>query len=121
MKKSTLVTIVTIITAVIAVFTLVWVATALWVDLNGLAYKVEVSNAADLNNTIGNDGDAAQAARLGKQRSSFWALRLASRLTFWGRLMVSAGLALLTYLALRCLVRVLLALREHQHLRHQQR
>ena len=119
MKKSTVVRLLTTITAIIVVFTLVWVVTALWVDLNGLAYRFEVSQSADLNTTIGTDGDAAHAARLSMQSSSFWALRLATRLPFWGRMLVSAGFVLLTYLALRCLVRGMLVLRE-QHHRHQQ-
>lgn len=118
MKKSKIekrVTFVTLLTVFFALTTLVWVINAVRVDLNGLAYKSEISRAADLNTSISSNGDVAQATRLDMQSSNFWALRLASRLPFWGRLVITAGFVLLSYLALRCLVRLLLVAQKQQH------
>lgn len=121
MKKSEIknrVNIFTLLTVFLALTTLVWVVSALQVDLNGLAYSREISRAADLATGIGTNGDAVQAARFAMQSSNFWALRLASRLPFWGRLAITAGFVLLSYLALRCLVRLLLIAQKQQHHQH---
>lgn len=123
MKKSkieTRVTLVTLLTIFLVILTFVWILSAIQVDLNGLAYRAEVNQAADLRVGLGNHGDDEQASRIRMQSSSFWALRLAANLPFLGRLAITAGFILLTYLALRCLVSMLLTLQEQQR-RHKKR
>ena len=123
MKKSkieTRVTLVTLLTIFLVILTFVWIFSAIQVDFNGLAYRAEVIQATDLRVGLGNHGDDEYATRLEMQSSSFWALRLAANLPFLGRLAITAGFILLTYLALRCLVSMLLTLQEQQR-RHKKR
>lgn len=77
--------------------TFAWVLNALKVDFNSMSYKAEVSYAADTNRDLGDSGDEMYFKRLEMQQADFWALRLASKLPWFGRLFVSCIFCTFTY------------------------
>ena len=81
----------------VLLLSLTWWFNALKVDFNSIAYESEKSFAADMGRSLGDHGDSIYFRRLEMQDDDFWALRLASRLPWIGRMFISAIFAALTF------------------------
>ena len=102
--------------------TICWVSAAVCVDITGINHSMAVSHAADLNTTIGADGDVAQAKRVAMQQQRYnLCLRWAAKATFLIRLLVTLFLTGITYLTVVTTTRTYMSLRyrRHKHSSHQ--
>ena len=100
--------------------TICWVSAAVCVDITGINHSMAVSHAADLNTTIGADGDVAQAKRVAMQQQRYnLCLRWAAKATFLIRLLVSLLLCCITFLVVVTDTRIYINLRYRSRQHHQ--
>ncbi len=82
------------------ILSVVWMISAVRVDINSTLYSGEVSLAADQCRSIGTAGDKLQAKRTDMQNADFLALRLAANIPFILRLFITCLFVLGDYFLL---------------------